>query len=236
MTMNISELVQTTPLIHDQLNPALWTSDKKLDPKVRSALIKIADRFYEFLDIHVHVEDVILTGSQTSYNYTDQSDLDLHLIVDYGKVQCDQPVAELFDTKRRLWKELHHVQVHGIPVEPYAEDLNHPVKGHSYSLTKNQWVVEPQHPSQPLPTDLDSVIQAWITVIKTAMASRDLHRLEDVKNLLKKYRKLGLAQEGELGRANLVYKALRNLGAVDMLITAARHREDQLLSLAESRR
>jgi hypothetical protein len=81
-----------------QLNPKLW-KDNDLLPDVKKALIKIAEDFKKYIDIPFEVEDVTITGGQVSYYYTDHSDLDLHLIVDFDSVDCDREAAELFDTR-----------------------------------------------------------------------------------------------------------------------------------------
>jgi hypothetical protein len=91
---------------HDQLNPKIWDGEQ-LRPEVKIKLLQIAEKFREFIDIDVPVIDVQITGGQVTYHYTEHSDLDLHLIIDYSKIKCDQEVAELLDTKRLLFKQRH---------------------------------------------------------------------------------------------------------------------------------
>ena len=110
---------------HDELNPKIWQGDT-LMPTVESALIKIARDFKKFIDVPFDVVDVRVTGGQVSYFYTEHSDLDLHLVADFSSVSCDREAAELFDAKRLLYKAKYDITVHGIPVELYVEDLDHP--------------------------------------------------------------------------------------------------------------
>ena len=91
---------------HLELNPHLWEGNV-LRNEVRLSLMKIALEFYHFLNVDTKIVDVVITGSQANYNYSETSDLDLHLIVSYDQIQCQYPVDELFDTKRKLWKEHH---------------------------------------------------------------------------------------------------------------------------------
>jgi hypothetical protein len=228
--MNIREFTKAIDL-HDQLNPLLWEGDR-LRPQVRLSLEHTAYKFEQFLGFPVDLEDIIITGSQTAYTYTEASDIDLHLIVDFQRIQCDQPVEELFDTKRRLWKEQHDIKIYGIPVECYVEDLARPVRGNSYSLVKDQWIRQPQGPEDPdLPPNVISGAAAWTRIIKTSIASRSLETCRRTQNLLRAYRQEGLALQGELGTANLVFKTLRNNGVLRDLALTLRHLEDQDLSL-----
>ena len=77
----ISEL-KLTLRSHEKLNPALW-SDQKLDPEVWRSLNKISKEWANFANIPASaIRDVILTGGNANFNYTSQSDIDLHLVVD----------------------------------------------------------------------------------------------------------------------------------------------------------
>ena len=74
--------------VRDTLNPKVWENpdDPKkatLKPKVKEALTKIANDFEETLGEGVKVDDVVLTGSLSNYNWSEYSDFDLHLIIDY---------------------------------------------------------------------------------------------------------------------------------------------------------
>ena len=66
------------------LNPKLWHDDH-LKPKLREKFLKIAKAFTDFLlpIIDVDVRDVTLTGSNANYNWTDKSDIDLHIVIDF---------------------------------------------------------------------------------------------------------------------------------------------------------
>ena len=218
---------------HQSLNPKLWLNKDQLRPEVREKLLQIAGEFFEYVEVPVGVYDIVITGSQCSYGYTDYSDLDLHVIVSYKDVSCDQPVEELFDTKRKLWKRDHDVMIRGIMVEPYVEDLARPVKGSTYSIVQDRWVQQPKKITEPVPDDLEKTLSAWVRVISAAVKVANHDRLKDVKSMLMTYRKLGLARGGELDPANLVFKSLRNMGVVTVLQTAINKTKDRELSLPE---
>jgi hypothetical protein len=217
--------------LHSELNPKIWDGED-LESAVQVALLRIAREFYEFLEFDAPLEDIQITGSQANYTYSKYSDIDLHLIVNYKNVSCDQPVEAMFDAKRRLWKERHDITVHGIPVEVYVEDTNKPVTGSSYSLLNDSWIRRPKRVQAHWDdAEISRETMIWLEHVKDALASRDLERIEQVKTDLGHYRKAGLRDQGEFGSHNLAYKNLRNLGVVSLLMQALTHLEDQDLSI-----
>mgnify|MGYP001771707645 FL=1 len=70
---------------HDKLNPALFDEDKHLFPDVREALLRIAKEFVSGVeedDVAINVADIKLVGSNCSYNYNQDSDIDLHIVAE----------------------------------------------------------------------------------------------------------------------------------------------------------
>jgi hypothetical protein len=203
---------------HNQLNPKLWDGEQ-LRPEVKSTLLKVADKFREFIDLDVPVLDIHITGGQVTYHYTEKSDLDLHLIIDYDKIDCDQEVEELLDAKRLLFKEKYHIDIRGIPVEPGTEDQNRPTVSSAWSLKTDTWVREPKNYSGKINTkEIEKQSLHWQKIIRSVLNQNDLETAQKVLKLLRKYRKIGLKHSGEYGVENLVYKTLRNTGTLDQLV------------------
>lgn len=217
--------------LHDQLNPIIWDSDHLKKP-VELALLKIAKTYYKFLGIDARIIDLVVSGSQANYNYSPHSDLDLHLIVPYSDVECDMEVDELFDTKRKLWKEQHDITIYGIPVELYVEDVDSPAVSSTYSLIKNQWIRPPKKNTADIDSrEIERLCLLWVNVIKAAIATKDLAQCQKTKKLLWAYRQVGLDKSGEMGTPNLVFKALRNSGVTDKLLHAVQRLGDLDLSI-----
>jgi hypothetical protein len=216
-----------------KLNPKIWNNGQ-LTADVRDRLIRIAKDFKNFVEVPFNVDDVVITGGNANYNYTPYSDIDLHLITDFDTIDCDRQADELFDTKRLLYKKTYTLEIHGIPVELYVEDQNHPaVSGGSYSIIKNQWITEP---SPDLPeyneSELKEMVNIWDTVLKHAVKTRSLANCRAAVGLLRKYRKLGLRTESaEFSIPNLVYKSLRNSGSLADITEYIDQLHDQELSL-----
>jgi ribosomal protein L35AE/L33A len=216
---------------HNELNPLLW-QDEELRPEVKMALLKIAKDFVEYVEVPFEVKDLVLTGSQLGYYYTKHSDLDLHIIVDFNTVDCDREAAELFDTKRLLYKKQYDISIRGVPVEVYIEDSNFPAVSATYSLGDDGWRVKPD--SQPQEIDTEEIVRMskiWGTVMGKAIESNDLETGRKVLKMLRNYRKLGLKQTGEYGIENLVYKTLRNSKIIEKLMKLIGDLHDQSLSI-----
>jgi hypothetical protein len=219
--------------LHQELNPVLWTNGS-LEKPVQVALLRIAKAYWKFLNIDTPIIDIIVSGSQANYNYSEHSDIDLHLVVDYSKVQCDLAVDELFKTKRDLWREEHDIDIHGIPVEVYVEDVHKPAVSSTYSLLTNSWKKEPKKTQiEPDSERIERLCKAWMILIAVRLATKDLAQIRQVKDMLWQYRKKGLDVEGEMGVPNLVFKTLRNSGVTDMLLAAVSKLSDLDLSLED---
>lgn len=232
MTMNFSEFSE--PIEYNTvLNPKIWDNDR-LKPQVRGALLRIAEDFKNYVDIPFKVVDVVITGSNVNYNYTNQSDLDLHLVADFDTVDCDREAAELFDTKRLLYDREHDVEIYGIPVGLYVENKETPgVSAGTYSVLHSRWVKEP---NKDMPQyDEEAVRQLtdrWTQVLQAAAKTGDLHICRTAVQLLRKFRQMGLqTAQGEFSTANLVYKSLRNADVIKSITTLIDRLHDQQLSL-----
>jgi hypothetical protein len=217
---------------HEILNPKIW-KDSTLQPDIESALIKIAQDFKKFIDVPFDVVDVRITGGQVSYFYTRHSDLDLHLIADFTSVKCDREAAELFDAKRLLYKAKYDITVHGIPVELYVEDLDHPAVSASYSIQKRQWITRPKQYLGPFDVDeIERLSTVWSEIIRHSLMSKNIETARKTLDLLRKFRHLGLKKQGEYSTANLVYKTLRNSDLIRSLQNYIDQEHDRSLSVS----
>lgn len=230
--MNINEFINPIEY-NDVLNPKLW-DQQHLKSDVRSKLLRIASDFKNYIDIPFVVVDIVITGGNANYNYTNHSDIDLHLVADFDSVDCDREAAELFDTKRLLYKNTYDISIYGIPVELYVEDKEHPaVSGGSYSIVSDKWI---NTPNTILPEydelELQRMISLWKKLISRAIRARSLDEARTVLMLLRTYRKLGLkTQEAEFSIPNLVYKSLRNSKTLEKLIELIDDLHDNALSI-----
>jgi len=229
--MRVTEFSKPIEL-HSELNPLLW-EDGQLKPEIAQHLIKIAEDFIEFVDVPLEVEDIIVAGANANYTYTEYSDLDLHIVVDYSKVSCDREAAELFDSKRLLYKQRYKVKVLDIPVEPGIEDSENPTVSAAYSILNKEWI---RPPVKELPfydeAEVKEISEQWKDIIRLAMRSGNLAICRTVLKMLRKFRKVGLSStQGEFSIPNLVYKSLRNDKTVEGMQTLVDKLHDQTLSV-----
>lgn len=87
---NVNDIINSFSL-RETLNPKVWENpenakDTKMKPKVRRALLKIAQAFVDSLGDDIKVDDIILTGSLANYNWSKFSDFDLHVVIDLSLI------------------------------------------------------------------------------------------------------------------------------------------------------
>lgn len=225
-----SNFVNEGAFYQEELNPTFWKDDK-FDPETRTKLLQIATDFYTDLKVEAPIIDIHLTGSLANYNWTEHSDLDVHVILDFSKVGEDvELVKKALDGLRFIWNLRHPVKIQGFDVELYAQDMNEPhVASGLYSLMKDEWITVPKYnPPSIDPKDVSRKVEAYITEIEEIQKevtkadsefARELQvRVGALKQKIMQARKEGLAKNGEFSIENLVFKQLRNGGWLEKLI------------------
>ena len=131
--------------VNDTLNPLLFQEDNKLKPEVKEKINDIVDEFLKGLqedNININVDDVELVGSNVSYNYTKDSDLDVHIIANV--TDCPGELYPLlYSAYRSIWNKNIDIDFYGIPVELYVDTENQPKSNGIYSVTRDEWIKEP---------------------------------------------------------------------------------------------
>ena len=91
--------------IHETLNPKIWNvTTKQLLPEVRRKIIEIVDHFEDYIEVPIEIVDVQIVGSNASYNYTDKSDIDVHIICNYDVISKEtELLQQLYDAKRNQY-------------------------------------------------------------------------------------------------------------------------------------
>lgn len=221
---------------HEELNPKLWKGEK-LDPEVWLALNKIAKSWAEFAKIPKKaIKDVVVTGGIANYNYTNQSDIDLHLIVDKDKIDCEGILDEYLQAKKELWAVTHNISIKGHPVELYAQDQNDSFKQGQgvYSLNSNSWLQKPTksriNPNDKTVKDKVKDITHQVDSLINSN-SDDLNAFKKLRSRIKGMRISGIQKGGEMSPENLAFKDLRNRGVLDRMNNYMRDLHDKSLSL-----
>lgn len=226
-----------------KLNPTLF-SKNKIKPDIRKNLLKIAKDFYDDLEMDFKLKDVLLVGSNASYNYTDVSDLDVHILADFNVINVPTDILiELFKAKTALWNTAHEITIHGHEVELYVQDTREKhISNGIYSLGKDGWLKEPKY-TEPQ-ADQKLVIQKTDKYIKYINCLERSAKLSDgassmytqalkFKEDLFAKRKAGLAKIGIFSVENLIFKVLRTKGHIERLDNIINKSYDSIFSEEE---
>ncbi len=215
---------------HSELCPKFW-SNSNFDPEIRVKLLNIANDFWNSLDLTAKIVDIQLTGSLANFNWTNASDLDLHIIIDFSDIDEDVDlVRKALDGQRFIWNQRHPVELRGHEVECYIQDVNeqHNSSG-LYSLLEDTWVTKPSwNPPSIDQRDIDEkvrVIKSEFFEIKREIlgsSGQQAKVLYDYLNRFKKKimkdRKESIAKNGEYTIENLAFKELRRAGVIEDMI------------------
>ena len=206
---------------HSELNPKFWVNIF-LKEEVRKKLLEIAKEWLKFAEIpNSAVKDIVFTGGNANFNYTDDSDLDVHIILDKSKIpNCSD--EEYFKDKKLIWSLTHDISVYGAEVEVYAQlgEVNIPKNQGVYSLKTGKWVVKPENLELDFEHDdlLKKKIDDAIYQIDHALQNTtDTKAAEKLLEKFQKLRKHAIAKNGEFTQDNLIFKELRNRGYLDKI-------------------
>ena len=138
--------------INDTLNPDLWENNE-LKEEVKEKLLDIVDNFLDILKedkINIDVVDVRFLGSNANYNYTDKSDIDLHIVADFSSIPCEQNVMpQLYNAYKSIFNSKYNISIYGHDVEIYVEDINQPAKSNGVYSLYTGWIKEPNKSNIP---------------------------------------------------------------------------------------
>jgi len=159
LTLNGNPVVEDLDLIeaeevdediekHEELNPKLFDGEK-LKPEVRDHFMRIVDEFKSMLDedgIELNIKDIIITGSNASYNYTKDSDIDLHIVADTSDLDdSDGKYSALYNAYKTIWNSKYEITTYDIPTGIYVEtDDTARVSNGCYSVLNDEWVKKPE--------------------------------------------------------------------------------------------
>lgn len=232
-----------------ELNPKIWINNS-INSRVRLRLLDIADDFISTLPIsYTLVDDIILTGSLANYNWSRYSDFDLHILIDFKRVdKRTELVKDYFDSKKNEWNNTHeNLKIYGFPVEIYIQDTNEPHTASGiYSLNENKWIIKPEKnlikaikldkffiknktiKFLQIISSLKKEIENTDDEAKLSMLSKKVKKVFDnIKGL----RKDGLKKSGEMSPYNIIYKLLRRLGYISVLLDLKSETYDKMNSI-----
>ena len=202
--------------IKDTLNMNVWQSEDRIKPEISSRLIQIAMDFLDNLDVGKDmIHDIILTGSLANYNWTEFSDIDLHIVMNFRHVDENVDlVRDFFNAKKADWNKMHQIMIKGHEVEIYVQDVKEPhISTGVYSLLEDEWLTKPNKEFPKINYETTQNIS------------------ELIRDKIKRLRRCGLAEKGIYSTENLVFKTLRNNGYIKKILDFKTISYDKMMSL-----
>jgi hypothetical protein len=225
----------------------LWEGNI-LNEKIKNKLVKIAKDFFNDVELETDIIDIHLTGSMVNYNYTEDSDIDVHIVIDFKDVNEDTDlVKKAVDGQRFIWNLRHNINIKGHDVELYIQDIKDEPPGSRaqsglYSLLNDEWIKKPVYDPPNVDTeDVNVKYDARVYDILRfeKISKQDLSPMEseeyynsakELKAKIMKSRKAGLEEEGEFSIENLVFKKLRKENKIKKLIDTITRFYDKIYS------
>jgi hypothetical protein len=231
--------------IRSELNPKIFDDTQHMYEDVRRRLLMIADDFFETLNVGwVDIDDIILTGSLSNYNWSKFSDVDLHILVNFEEVdENTELVKEYFNSKKNLWNEKHDITIKGYDVELYMQDTDEEhVSSGVYSILWDGWVIKPDLKEKEIDSkkveqkvnNIIDVIEEIYYMYKSGEYDKTIRMVKNLKEKIKKLRQSGLDREGEYSFENIAFKVLRRTMYLDKLSEIETKAYDKSLTLDES--
>lgn len=215
------------PLYNKELCPDLWNVNEdgyKINDDVRIALLQIAEDFVDELEnnhnLKIDIEDVIIIGSITNYNWSPYSDIDLHIVTNFSNLTASpEEAVTMFDAIKGAWNLKHNITMKGHDVELYVQDKTHLTHSDSeYSILQNEWIKPPVKEKKTFNKELiKKKYREYKKQLTGLIAKHDEAGLKDLLDKLYKYRQAGLDKGGDLSEENIVFKIFRAAGDLDRL-------------------
>ena len=194
------------------------------------SITTITQDFYGSTDLQADVDDIILTGSLSNYNWSEKySDYDLHILIDFSQVnESVELVKKYADSVKKIWNDEHDIKIKGYEVEVYIQDVSEPHTSTGvFSLLNNKWKVKPERvefePDENMIEEKGKSVMMLVDDLEEEVDEDKyesfVEKLQKVWDKVKNYRKSGLESEGgELSLGNLVFKFLRRNGYIEKIM------------------
>lgn len=220
--------------IKNNLNDKVWL-DFEIKSSIREQLLKIAADFFNSLELEVEVKDIILTGSLANYNWSNYSDYDVHILIDFKEVNDNiKLVKNYVDSAKTNWNKDHEIKISGYEVEVYVQDTSEEHRSTGiFSLLNNKWNIKPE--KIEISIDEKTIKDKCESIMNRIDDLEDEYdeieydtfkeQLSKLWEKIKRIRKDGI-EKGEFGVGNLVFKLLRRNNYINKIITLKRKSYD----------
>ena len=207
--------------------------------EIKKRLLEVSNNFIESLGVEFFIHDIVLTGSLANYNWSQYSDVDLHILIDFEESKYEMDILkEFFDAKKNVWNEKHDIKIKGYDVEVYVQDVNEEhISSGVYSILHNKWIIEPEKDNPNI--DDRKILEKGeefgkkIDHLLQNPKEITIDQLEDLRKKRKEFRQSGLESGGEYSYENLTFKLLRRNGYIQKLLKLKTQLTDKKLSITQ---
>ena len=219
--------------IHNRLNPKIWGKDNRLLQEVEEKIKETVDLFINSVELPLRIIDIHIVGSNASFNYTEESDLDVHIVINYSNMDAPAQLVELLmNALRSNFNLKHDIKIHGISLEIFVEDVQAGITSNGiYSVLMKRWIKFPKRLNDIPNVDVSDDLTKWVRKIDAVLDREDKDEVQQTIDRLYLIRKNSIAKDGEFGYGNQLFKEIRNLGKIKELKDLATDLETKYLSL-----
>jgi len=237
--INIEDISIPSSYIKDNLNSVVWDENGDMKEDVRKKILEIVDEFKVHLKIKQDPMDIKLIGSMANYNWTNQSDIDIHIFYDIDKIGGNKDfVLEYFQAKKTIWNEAHNIKFKDFDIEIYAQDKDDDYySGGVFSILNNKWEKKPE--KENVKIDVAALKNKIVSIANSIENLEDekstpivkYNKADKIKEKIRNMRTSGLEKEGEFSIENIAFKYLRNNDFIGRLIDIMTKSYDETLSI-----
>ncbi len=228
--------------VNDSLEPNIWEGDRLKD-EVREKLLKIANDFLIDMPFDLEPDDITLTGSLANYNWSKYSDVDLHILYDFSKVDENQElVVQFFKNLQTNWNNRHDIYMSDYEVEIYFQDSTEPhISTGVYSIQNDEWLTKPEPVAASIDyaniekkaEDIVNRIDHIEQMMKDEEGDAVLDAIDRLKAKIRNMRQSGLEGAGQFSVENLAFKVLRRSEELGRLSDFKAKAYDELMSIEQ---
>lgn len=219
-------------IYNTQLNPDVW-SGLVLKKDIKDKLIQVANDFYKDTELSAPLVDILFVGSLANYNWSNHSDFDLHLVINFKNIDTNIELVEKYVNQlKSSWNKDHDIHINGYNVEVFIQNVTKQNRSSGvYSLLTGNWISKPKYENFSVDKNLiQNKYNDAVYKINSAIKESNLELLKTTLKDVYDMRQAGLDRGGELSTENLVFKILRSRGHIEKLKNAITSTYDKQIS------
>lgn len=192
--------------LRNRLNPNIWTRTNILIPSVKRKIVSSIQNWAK--KNKIEIKELFLLGSNTGFQYTNSSDVDIHVVID--------------EETKELWKDLPKFKIVGTNniVEYYLKnEAPNKDQGSSYDILNDEWITKPisESPFENYKA-ISEIARFFVLGMDAALSEYEMDRAAYEK--FKKYLRTAKDQEKREIKKQMEQKLFEIFADIDTLFIA----------------